>query len=164
MYLQSATWFIGSIMSQLKTSWPMILIFLLWYIYYTLKASAASIPIHGSASSTYVSCRLYVCRRFHSNWCIVSMISFSCGFPGEYGLVLIPYPYSVKLFLNSWPINYSPQSYLICTGHGYRTSHVVSTNFAIIIAFLFLYCVTSNHPVMGSIIVTSFNIRGSFPF
>ena len=38
------------------------------------------------------------------------------------------------------------------------------TNFAKVIAFFLLYCVTSNHLVTESIIVTEFNIRGSFPF
>ena len=37
-----------------KTSWPGIFSFVLWYVDRTSKDSAARIPIHGSASSTYV--------------------------------------------------------------------------------------------------------------
>ena len=48
--------------------------------------------------------------------------------------------------------------------HGYWNTHVVSTKFAIVVIFLLLYCVTANHPVTGSIIVTAFKIRGSFIF
>ena len=53
---------------------------------------------------------------------------------------------------------------MISIGHGYRTSHVVSTNFTVVIDLLSLYCVTSNHLVTGSIIVTDFKIRGSLNF
>ena len=68
------------------------------------------------------------------------------------------------IFINSWPRNPPPWSLMIPTGHGYRTSHVVSTKFATVIAFLLLCCVTSKCPVTGFIIVTAFNIRGIFSF
>ena len=164
MYIQSAMWFIGRIMSRPKTSWPEILPLDVWYVERTAKASAARIPDHGWGSSTYVFCRLYVRTRFPSTWCIISAIAFACRVPGDTGLVLIPYSFSIKLFFNSWPRNYPTRSYVISTGHGYRTSHVVSTKFAIVITFMLWYCVTSNHPVMGSIIVTAFKINGSLPF
>ena len=63
-----------------------------------------------------------------------------------------------------WLSNSLPWPYAISTGHGYCTSHVVSTKFAFVIAFLSLYCFISNHPVTGSIIVTDFNIKGYLPF
>ena len=91
------------------------------------------------------------------------MISFACGLPGKAGLVLIPYSYSVKLFLNSITRNSPHPSYVIYTGQRYLTSHVVSTNFEIIISFLSLYFIISNHTMNGPIIVTDFSISGSFP-
>ena len=48
---------------------------------------------------------------------------------------------------------------MIYTGHEYRTSHVVSTKFAIIVAFLSLYYVTKKHPITGSIIVTALRLK-----
>ena len=92
------------------------------------------------------------------------MVAFACGLTEEACFVLIPYSCSTNLFLNSLPRIYPPHSYVISTGHGYHTRHVVSTKFAIFIAFLFLYCVIPNQLVMGSIIVTAFNIKGSTPF
>ena len=157
-------WFIGRIIYQPSTSWPILLPIVRWYVERTEKAAAASNPIHGSASSTYGSFMLYFHARFPSDLCILSVVVFACGFPEESGLFLIPYSFSINLFLNLWPRNYPPRSYVISTGHGYRTSHVVSTKFTIAIAFLSLYYVISNHPVTGSIIVTYFKIRGSFPF
>ena len=152
----------GSNISLPKTIWPGLLALFLWCIYCTMKANAIRIPTHGSASSTYVSCILYAHTRLPSTWCILYIVSFACGFLGGYFLVLIPYSFSIKLFLNLWPSNSPPWSYVIYTDHGYRTSHVVSSNFAIGIAFLSLYCITLNHSVTGSIVVTYFNIRGSF--
>ena len=159
IYLQSATWFIGRVISQPKTSWPGLLTLVVWYLEHTAKTSAARITIHGSASSTYVYCILYVPTRFPSTWCIISMIAFACRLSGESGLVLIPYYYFIKIFLNSWPGNSPPRSYVISTGHGYRTSHVVSTKVAIVITFLSRYCVTSKHPVTGSIIITDLRLK-----
>ena len=51
---------------------------------------------------------------------------------------------------------------MISIGIGYIYSHVVSTKFAIDITLLSLYWVTSNHPVIGSIIVTDFKFRFYF--
>ena len=164
IYLQSATWFMGKIIYQPKTSCPRIFPLVVWYVERTAKAAAARIPIHGSSSSTYVSCRCYVRTILPSTLCILSTIAFAYGFPGDAGLVLIPYLFSIKLFVNSLPRNYPLRSYTTSTGHGYQTSHVVSTKFTIVIAFLSLYCVTSNHPVKGSIIVMDFKIKGAFPF
>ena len=164
VYIQSAMWLVGGIMSLPKNNWPGIFYLFRLYVYITSKSAAAGIPINGSESSTYVSCIFYVRTRFPNNLCILSMAVFSCGFPGGSGLVLIMYSFSVKLFINLWPRNYPPRSYVIYTGHGYRTRHVVSTKFAIVIAFLSLYFITSNYAVMGSIILTALGIRGSFPF
>ena len=147
-----------------KNNWPRIVL-VQWYLDFTVKAAVTNIPIQGSASSTYVSCRLKVRIRFPNTWWILSIIAFACGFPEEAGLVLIPYSCYINLCLNLWPRSSPPpRSYMISTGYGYWTSHAVSTKFAIVIAFLSLYCVTSNHPVTGYIIVTAFKIKGSLPF
>ena len=63
-----------------------------------------------------------------------------------------------------WPRDSTPWSCIISTGHRYRTIHVVSTKFSIIVAVLSLYWVISNRPVVGSVIVTAFKIKGYFPF
>ena len=157
-------WFIGRIISRPKTCWPRNFPLVRWYVHRTMKASAARITMHGLASSTDVSCRLYVCTRFPSTWCILSMVEFECGLPEESRLVLIAYFFSIKFILNSWLSNYPSWSYVIYSGHGYRTSHVVSTKFSIFINFLSLYCIISNHLLTGSIIVTNFNIRASLIF
>ena len=91
MYLKYAMWFIGSIMYRPKTSRPGLLPLALWYVGRTTKAVATRISIHGSELSTYVSCRLYVITKLPSTWCILSMVEFTCGLPGEAGLVLILY-------------------------------------------------------------------------
>ena len=101
-------WFIGRIMSRPKNNWPGFFSLVRWYIDRTVKASVLRIPIQGSESSKYVSCRLYVHKMFPNTWCIISMVAFACEFPGESGLVLIPYYCSIKLFLNLWPRNYPP--------------------------------------------------------
>ena len=62
-----------------------------WYVGCSEEAVAARTLIHGSASSTYVSCILYVRMRFPSNLCILSMMTFTCGLPRESGLVLVSY-------------------------------------------------------------------------
>ena len=164
IFLQFAIWLIGRIMYLPKTNCPGLFCLVHWYVLCTTKSAAASIPIHGSESSTYVSCRLYVRKIFPSTWYIISMVAPSCGFPGESGFVLISYSCSIKLLLNFSSRNYPPRSYVISTGHGYRTSLVVSTNFMITITFLLLYCVISNHPVTRSIVVTAFRIKGYLTF
>ena len=164
IYLQSTTWVMGRIMSQPKTSWPGILPLVVWYVERTAKADAPRITIHGSASYIYVSCRLYVRTILPSTWCILSTIVFACRLPGDEGLLLIPYSFSIKLFLNSWPRNSPHWSYVISNCHDYWTSRVVSTKFAIVVNFLSRYCVSSNYPVTGSIIVTDFKIKGYLPF
>ena len=142
IYIQSTTWFIGRVMSRPNTSWTGLLPLVVCYIGCTTKAAAARIPIHVSASYTYVSCRLYVRKIFPSTWCILSTVSFACGFPWDAVLVIIPSSFSINIFLNSWPRNSPPQSYVISTGHGYQTSHIVSTKFAIVVDFLLWYFVT----------------------
>ena len=137
IYLQLSTLDIGRIISCPKTSCPGLLPLTLWYMEHTMKAYADSIPIHGSASSTYVSCILYIRTRFTITWWILYGIAFLWGFPGEYGLVLIANSTFIKLFLNLRPINYPP--------------------------FLLLYWFIPNHPVTGLIIVTGFNINISSP-
>ena len=159
IYLQVDTWFMGSIISWPKTRWPVLLPFFMCWVERTVKSAATRIPIHGSVSYTYVSCRSYVITWFPNTWCILSMVSFACVFSGEGGLVLIQYSFYTKIFLNSLPSNFPPWSYMISTVHGCQTSHVVFTKFLIIIAFLLLYCVTSKHLFTGSIIVTAFKIR-----
>ena len=77
-------------------SWPKnsllgLLPLVVWYVERTAKAAAARISIRWSASYTYASCRLYVRTRFPITLRILSMIAFTYGFPGEAGLVLIPY-------------------------------------------------------------------------
>ena len=103
IYLQSYTLFIGRIFSWTKSAGLECFTLVLWYVYCTVNGTVARIPIHGSTSYTNVSCRFYVCTRFPSNWCIISMISFACGFLGK--IVLIPYLFSIKLFLTlDWVI------------------------------------------------------------
>ena len=151
-------------MSSPKTNWTEMLTLVRWYILCTTREAAARMPVHGSASSTYIYCRLYVSYVHDSLVLDVFVVAFSYGFPMESGLLLIPYTFSIKIILNLRPRNYLPWSYVISTGHGYWTSHVVSTSFAIAIAFLFLYWVTSNRLDMGYIALTDFKIKGYFPF
>ena len=87
-------------MYQKKSIWPGLLSLVLWYVDCNAKVDAARITIHGSDSSTYVSCILYVRISFPINLCFTYMISLDCGFPGESGLVLIIYSFYIKLFLN----------------------------------------------------------------
>ena len=61
------------------------------------------------------------------------------GFPKVLGLEVIPYSVLIRYFLNLWPINSDPWSYVIYIGLGYLDINVVSTNFAIDIALLSLY-------------------------
>ena len=133
MCLQHSTLFIGRIMSRPKTIWPGFLPLVLWYIDRTAKAASDRIHIHGSESSEYFPCRLYVCTRFPNTLYIISMIAFTCRFPGESVFILILHSSYIKLFLSSWPGNYPPRSYVIYTGQGHPTSHVVSTKFTIVI-------------------------------
>ena len=128
IYLLSATWVMGRIVYQPKTSCPRLFPLVVWYVERTVKAAAARIPIHGSAPSAYFSCRWYVRTIFPINWCILSTVVFACGLPGDAGLVLLPYLFSIKIFFNLWPRNYPLWSYVISTSHGYQTSHVVSAN------------------------------------
>ena len=57
---------IGSIMSLPKTDWPRIFCLVRWYVLRTAKDAVARMPIHGSALSTCVYCRLYVHTRLPS--------------------------------------------------------------------------------------------------
>ena len=79
----------GIIMSRPKTSCTGVLSLVLCYFDSDAKSASARITIHGSVSSTYVSCRLHVRTRFPGTLCILSIIAFACGFPGKAGLVLI---------------------------------------------------------------------------
>ena len=98
MYPQSTTLLMDVIMSLTKTNWPRISYFVRWYVDSTAKATAKRIPINRFASSKYVSCRLYVRTRLPNTLCSLSMVAFACGFPGEGGLFLIPYSFSIKIF------------------------------------------------------------------
>ena len=150
-------------MSQPKTKRPVLFYLVRWYIDRTVKATAARIIIQGSALSTYVSYILYVRIRLSNFQFIISMSAFACGFHGEAGLVLIAYFCSIKLLWTcDWGVLLLGHTWFL--HHGYCTSQVVSTTFEIVIAFLLLYWVISNHSVTGSIIVTAFRIKGYFPF
>ena len=146
MYLQLAILLIGVIMSCRTTNWLGLFCLFRWYVIRTAKTAAARMSIYVSASYTYVFCIWYARIIFPNVWYILYMVVFTCVFPGEAVLVLIPYSCSIKLLLKLWPRNYPPLSYMISTGHGYRTSYVVSANFTIVISFFLLYCVISNHP------------------
>ena len=61
--------------------------------------------------------------------------------------------------MNSSPKNSDPWSYMISIGLGYLVKHVFSTNIVIDIAILSSYCVILNHPVTGSIMVTTFRFK-----
>ena len=93
-FFQFSTLLIGSIMFQPKTNWPRMFCLVRWYVLRTVKDDDARISIHGSASSTYVYCRLCVRTILRSTWCILYMIVFACRSPMEAGLVLI----SIYLF------------------------------------------------------------------
>ena len=58
--------------------------------------------------------------------------------------------------MNSLPINSDSWEYVIYIGLGYLYSHLFSIDFDIGIALFLLCCIISNHPVIGSIIVTAF--------
>ena len=85
-------------MYQPNTICPGPLYLVLWYVDSNVKASATRITIHGSASSKYFPCRLYVCTRLPSTSFILSMIEFACGLPWETGLVLIKYEFLSSYF------------------------------------------------------------------
>ena len=57
IYVQSAICLLGRIMSWTNTRCPGLFPLILLYVDCTEKAVAAKITIHGSASSTYFSCR-----------------------------------------------------------------------------------------------------------
>ena len=118
-----------------------------------------------SYSSTYIYFRLYAHAICPNTWWIISMIVFAWGFVGESGLAFKPYLFSIKILLNSWPMNYDTRSYAMLIGQGYLSNHVVPTKFSTVIDLLVLYWIYSNHPITGSNIATDFNIKGfpSFP-
>ena len=93
---------------------------------------------------------------FSRIWWIRSNIALDMIFPKVIGLEVIAYSVSIRDFLKSCSINYFPWLYTISIGIGYLDIHVVSTNFAIVIALLSSYYTTSTHPVTGSIILTDF--------
>ena len=80
---------------------------------------------------------LQVRTRFPRIWLIRSNISLHMGFPKVIGLATIPYSILISYFLNSWPINSDPWSYIISIGLGYLDSHLVSTKSEIGIALFF---------------------------
>ena len=86
------------------------------------------------------------------------------GFTKVLGLAVSPYSVSIMDFLNSWPINYDPWSYVISIFLGYPLNHIISTKFAIDVALLLSYCVISNRPVTVPIMVTGLGLSFlSFP-
>ena len=80
---------------------------------------------------------LKLCTRFPRTWRILSNTSLDMGFPEVLGLEVILYSISIRIFLNSLPINSFPWSYVISVGIGYLDSHLVSTKFVIDIALYF---------------------------
>ena len=82
---------------------------------------------------------LQVHTRFTRTCLIRSNIASDVVFLEVLGLVVILYSISIKYFLNSWPINYFPWSYVVSIGLGYLDVHLVSTKFATGIALL-LFC------------------------
>ena len=78
----------------------------------------------------------------------------------------MPYYFSSRYFLNSWPMKSDPWSYVISVGLRYLVNHLVSTKSAIYIALLSSYCIISNRYVTGFITVTAFrfNFFLSLPF
>ena len=106
---------------------------------------------------------MYVQFCLKNKW-IISNIAFKNGLPNEIGLAIIPFFFQWG-FPNSLPINSDPWSYVIYVGHGYLVIHLVSTKFTIVITSWSSYCVISNHPVTGFIIVTDFIFMSYlFPF
>ena len=61
-------------------------------------------------------------------------------------------------------MNSDPRSFVKTFSQGYLANYVLSNKFDIVIAFVSYYRVTSNHPVTGSTIVISFDIKGYFNF
>ena len=76
----------------------------------------------------------------------------------------IPYLDSINLFCNLRLRNPPPWSFEISTSQGYLTTHVVYTNYVIVIYLLLLYCVISKELVTGYIIVTASNTKLSLYF
>ena len=126
------------------------------------NAESDKMPIHGPYQYTWVYFLLYVSTMLPKNKWIVSNVALEVVFPDELFFALIPYYFSIRVFMNSWKINADPWSYEISVDQGYLVIHIVSTNFAIFIAHLSLYCVISNHRVMGLTVVTDFRFRSSF--
>ena len=81
------------------------------------------------------------------------------GFTEVLGLANISYSISIWGYLNSWPINYNPWSYVISNGLGYLVKHLGYTKFISYIALLYLYCIISNHTVTGCIVVMTFRCK-----
>ena len=105
---------------------------------------------------------LQVLTRFPVTWWIRSNITSEVGFPEVLGLTIILYYISIRGFMNSWPINSDPWSYVISIGLGYLDTRVVSSKFMIDIALLSWYFDISNHPVTWYITVTDFWYKFSF--
>ena len=100
---------------------------------------------HHDISNVLISCmstlRLLLLSGFFTN------IALEVGFLNTVGLYFISYSSCIREFLKSLPIHYYPWSYIISVGQGYLYIVRVSNKFDISIAFLPLYCVTSNYYV-----------------
>ena len=94
-------------------------------------------------------------------WWIISNIELTCGFAVVSHLALILYSVSIRSFLNAWPRNSFPLSYVIIVRWGYLHNHVFPNRFDIAAACLLLYCTISNHLIARSVIVEAFSMRGS---
>ena len=121
--------------------------------------------IHVTSLSTYFPCMFYVCTRFSNTKWILSNITLEGVFLNVIGLAFIPYSSFIKGFLKSWSINSYHPPYVIYVFQGCLVIHTVSTKFTIFFGYLYIYFVISNHPVMGSIIITGFiNKLSLLPF
>ena len=97
--------------------------------------------------------------RFSTTSQIRSIIEFACRFSVVAHLDFITYQFLLNCFVNAWPRNSFPRSYIIIVGLRYLHNHVCCTRFAIIAACLSLYYIISNHPVAGYIIMNDFSMR-----
>ena len=164
MYLQLAILLIGVIMSCRTTNWLGLFCLFRWYVIRTAKTAAARMSIYVSASYTYVFCIWYARIIFPNVWYILYMVVFTCVFPGEAVLVLIPYSCSIKLLLKI--VTEELSSSVIHDFYWPRISDQLRSfcQFYNRHFFLFVILCYFKSPGMGFIIVTDFNIRGYLHF
>ena len=138
-----------NIMMRPSTSWPGMACNVVGYILRTSKALADIIPDQGSSLYRWLFFKSNVCTRFSITWWILSNIEFYWGFAVVAHLALIPYSVFIRLLLNAWPRNSFPQLCVIIVVLWYLHRQVFSTKFSIVASRLSLYCIISNHWLMG---------------